>query len=149
MTKLSALLVASVALLAACAGAGHQSVPRPSSVSVPADACRVFVAREDTLAGSIRSVRVFDGDVEIGLITEDEYLSWDRRPARGVGRLFFEGLGPKLSQVENVFDLPREPGTTSYFAIRISHDEHKPEIERVSEEAGRALIAARSPAPMR
>jgi len=148
MTKpIFPLLLVAVALISACAGAGYQSVPRPLG-SVPDDLCRVYVAREDTVARSLRNVRVFDGDQEIGLIEEDEFLCWDRKPARGVGRLLFEGLGSKQSQVENAFDLPREPGSTSYFAIRISQGEHEPEIARVSEEAGRALMDARSPAPM-
>jgi hypothetical protein len=140
------LLLAPVALLSACTGAGYQSVPRPAG-NVSAELCRVYIAREDTVAGSIRSVRVFDGDTEIGLIAEDEFLCWDRRPVRGVGRLFFEGVGLQ-SSVENVFDLPREPGTSSYFAIRVSREQRKPEIERVSEAAGRALMAARTPARM-
>jgi hypothetical protein len=140
------LLLAPIALLSACTGAGHQSVPRPTG-DVSAELCRVYVAREDTVAGSIRSVRVFDGDTEIGLIAEDEFLCWDRRPVRGVGRLFFEGVGLQ-TEVENVFDLPRDPGTTSYYAIRVTREQRKPEIERVSEEAGRALMAARTPARM-
>jgi len=145
---LRTLLAASVSLAAACAGSGYQGVPRPVSQVVPADACRVFVARENGTRGAIRNVRVFDGDFEIGLIAADEYLVWDRNPIRGVGRLVFEGIEPKLAAVENVFDLPREPGTTSYFAIRID-SKNKPMVERVSDEAGRALIDARSPAPIR
>jgi len=142
--------IALVTLLAvACAGSGSQRVPMPApGTSVPSDRCRVYIAREDTTAGSIRNVRVFDGETEIGEIHEDEFLCWERRPERGVGRLVFEGVG-LLSAVENVFDLPREPGTVAYYGIRITREQRKPEVQRLSSEAGRALIEARSPAAKR
>lgn len=136
--------------LTACAGSGHQLVPMPSpEASVPNDRCRVFVARENTAAGAIRNVRVFDGDQEVGVISQGEYLCWERAPARGFGRVVFEGLGPDLAEVENVFDLPREAGATGYYAIRILHRGHKPEVAALTSEEGRALIAARSPAKSR
>jgi hypothetical protein len=134
-------------LLAACAGSGYQRIPVPDlDASVPGDRCRVYLARADTTAGSIRNVRVFDGETEIGVIHEDEFLCWERQPERGFGRAVFEGLGPNLAAVESVFDLPREPGTTSYYSIRIVYGGHKPEITLISSEEGRALIEQRSPA---
>jgi hypothetical protein len=120
-----------------------------TQASVQADRCRVYVTRADGLAGSIRNVRVFDGDDEIGTIAEGEFLCWDRRPQQGVGRVVFEGLGPKLSAVENVFDLPREGGTTSYFAIKIVQSGHKPVVELLPVTDGKALIGARSAAGVR
>ena len=147
MKTLGALFVL---LLTACAGAGHQLVPMPSaSSSVPGDRCRVYVAREDTLAGSIRNVRVFEGDTEIGVIDEGEFLCWERTPERGFARVVFEGIGHGLTAVENVFDLPREPGTTGYYAIRIDREGRKPEVTRLSDEAGQALVDSRSPAKVR
>ena len=106
----------------------------------------MYLGRESTVAGSIRNIRVFDGDDEIGVISQDEFLCWDRKPQRGVGRVVFEGIDPKLRAVENVFDLPREPGTTGYFAIRVDHSGHKPEVVQLSPVEGLALIEARSPA---
>lgn len=139
-----------VLFLGSCAGSGHQRVPMPAlETSVPQDRCRVYVAREDTVAGSIRNVRVFDGDDEIGLIAEGEFLCWDRRPQQGVGRVVFEGLGPKLAAVENVFDLPREAGTESYYVIKIVQSGHKPVLELLAGPEGKALIEARSPASVR
>ena len=136
-----------VLLLGACAGSGHQNVPMPALDSrVAADRCRVYVAREDSRAGSIRNVRVFDGDDEVGLIHEDEFLCWERRPQRGVGKVVFEGVSLDTLEVENVFDLPRDAGMTGYYAIRIQHSGRKPEVTPLSMEAGKALIEARSPA---
>jgi hypothetical protein len=148
--RTASLLASLSVLLVACAGAGHQSVPMPlPGSSVPSDRCRVYLAREDTTAGSLRNVRVFDGDTEIGVIDENEFLCWDRRPGRGVGRVVFEGLSYDTQAVENVFDLPREPGTIGYYAIRIEHSGRKPEVTPLSMEAGKALIEARSPAKTR
>jgi len=145
--RLSALPIALLASLAACAGAGHQSVPRPDeSRAVAGDRCRVYVAREDVRAGSGRLVRVLDGDTEIGSIAEGEYLCWDRAPVRGIGGLVYEGLAPQLREVENVFDLPREPGTTSWFVIEIPHAGRQPQIRAVPADEGRALVARRKPA---
>jgi hypothetical protein len=142
--------LALVLLLVGCAGPGGQRVPMPPlEASVAGDRCRVFVAREDTVAGSIRNVRVFDGDTEIGVIDEQEFLCWERKPVRGYGRVVFEGIGLELAAVENLFDLPREPGTTGYYSIRIPHEGHKPEVTLLSSEAGLALIDSRSPATIR
>lgn len=148
--NIAARLAPLALLLGACAGSGHQLVPMPvTQASVLGDRCRVYVTRQDTLPGSIRNVRVFDGEDEIGIIAEGEFLCWDRRPQQGVGRVVFEGLGPKLSAVENVFDLPREGGTTSYYSIKIVQSGHKPVVELLPVAEGKALIEARSPAGVR
>jgi hypothetical protein len=136
-----------VFLLGGCAGSGHQRIPMPQvGAPVPGDRCRVFVAREDSHAGSLRNVRVFDGETEVGLIDEGEFLCWERRPQRGVGRVVFEGLSPDTRAVESVFDLPRVAGTTGYYSIRILHSGHKPEVTLLAESEGKTLIATRTPA---
>lgn len=63
-----------------------------------------------------------------------------------MGRLVFEGVSLDTQAVESVFDLPREAGSTTYFAISISHEYHKAEVEMLKSDAGKALIAKRSPA---
>jgi hypothetical protein len=141
------LALALLLVCVACAGAGQQSVPMPAAESaIPAERCRVYLAREDSLPGSLRNVRVFDGDTEIGEIGQSEYLCWDRRAGRGVGRLVFEGASLDTQAVESIFDLPREAGSTTYIGISILHQGHKPEVETLKSEAGKALIATRTPA---
>ena len=148
MSLRSLASVALFALLSACAGAGHQNIPRPDENSpVSSDRCRVYIARQDVAAGSVRQVRVLDGEAEIGSIAEDEYLCWERRPERGIGTLYFDGFAPALKEVENVFDLPRQAGTTTWFAIEIPHAGRQPQIKELSPLEGRALIAQRKPAP--
>ena len=141
------VMAVSALALAACAGDTYQRVPSPpAETAVPPDACRVYIARKDVTAGSLRNVRIFDGDTEIGVIGEDEYLCWDRRAGRGTGRAVFEGLDYRTQSVENVFDLPREGGTTTWFGISVRREDRQPQIESLGSVDGRALIAERRPA---
>jgi len=143
----SLLLAALTAGLAACGGTAYQRVPSPPpGAPVAAEACRVYIARLDVLAGSGRKVRVFDDDTEIGVLGEHEYLCWDRPAGRGVGSAVFEGIDFRTREVENVFDLPREGGTTTYYGLSVNREDRQPRIERLSEADGRALIAKRRPA---
>jgi len=138
------------AFLSACAGAAYQRIPGPPPDSAVApDACRVYVARLDVTAGSLRNVRVFDGDMEVGVLGEEEYLCWDRPARRGTGFAVFEGMDYHTKEVENVFDLPRDGGTTTWLGVSVRRDDRKPQIERLSSEEGRALIAKRRPAGAR
>jgi hypothetical protein len=135
-------------LTTACASSGYQRVPMPASDGPAADRCRVYVVREDA-RGSLRNVRVLDGETEIGLLEADQYLCWDRLPQRGVGTALYEGVEPKRQEVENVFDLPREPGSTGWFAVSIERTQRQPRIRALAPEEGRALVAQRQPAPVR
>lgn len=150
MPRRIALALSLASLLCACATDTYQRLPNPPPDSaVPADACRVYIARLDMTAGSLGSVRVSDGDTEIGVIGEEEFLCWDRPARRGTGNAVFEGLDYRTREVENVFDLPREGGTTTWFGISVRREDRKPQIERLSSEDGRALIAKRRPARAR
>jgi hypothetical protein len=120
----------------------------PSPDGPAADRCRVFVVREE-VRGWLRNVRILDGQTEIGLLERDHYLCWDRLPERGVGTALFEGIEPKRQEVENVFDLPREPGSTGWFALSIERAQRQPLIRALTPDQGRALVAQRRPAPVR
>jgi len=138
-----------LALLPACAGPGHQNIPAPDERSpVAADRCRVYIARAEGAVGSARLVRVLDSESEVGSIAADEYLCWDRPAARGMGTLVYEGPGQNIHSrdVENVFDLPRQAGSTSYYSIEIPNSGRQPQIKLLSPDEGRALITQRKPA---
>jgi len=150
MTRRSAFALSLASLLCACATETYQRVPSPRpDAAVPTDVCRVYIARQDVTAGSLRNVRVFDGDTEIGVLGEEEFLCWDRKAGRGTGSAVFEGMDFRTREVENVFDLPREGGTTTWFGISVRREDRKPQIEQLSSADGRALMAKRRPAPAR
>ena len=139
-----------LALVSACASSSWQSVPQPAlEAPIAADTCRVVLVREGKLIGRVREVRVYDSEVQIGALGENHYLCWDRPAARGMGRLVFSGYELDGGPVENVFDLPREAGTTTWFAIRLRGDDRKPMVESVPPDEGRALVADRKPATPR
>jgi len=151
MSLRSLASVALLALLPACAGAGYQNIPRPDENSpVSADRCRVYVLRSDDAVGSAHLVKVLDGEAEIGSLAADEYLCWERPPARGMGTAVYEGPGQNIHSrdVENVFDLPRQPGSTSWYSIEIEHSGRQPQVKLLSPMEGRALIAKRKPAKL-
>jgi hypothetical protein len=144
---LSALLLAP---LAACAGSGYQKVPMPAAGSaVQADSVRVYILRDDVVAGSRRHLLVSDGGVEIGALAEDEYMCWDRAAKQGAGHLIFQGVDPAQRGVESFFELPAEPGKTAYFLVRIEREDRKPMVERVPEAEGAALVAKRKAAALK
>jgi hypothetical protein len=134
--------------LAACSSESYQRTPQPGAGSpIAPGACRVYVLRE---AGSTAfgSVTVFDQGEEIGKVAEHEYVVWDRPAERGVGRIVFE-VGPDRHTTENVFDLPREAGTTSWFALRIAFQGRKPEVVKLEAKEGTALVAESNAARVR
>src|SRR5688572_16373508 len=139
-----------LALVSACAAPSWQSVPQPDlAASVAADRCRVVLVREGKLVGRVREVRVYEGEAQIGALGENGILVWERPAQRGMGRVVFSGYDLDGGPVENVFDLPREGGTTSWFAIRLRDGDRKPIVEQVPAEEGQALVADRDPAELR
>jgi hypothetical protein len=141
------LVLALLASLSACASSSHQMVPMPAQdTAVRSDSTRIYVGRRDQVTGSWRNVRVLDNDREIGVLHDGEYLCWDRGAGQGVARLIFEGLGFDESAVESVCELPAEPGGTVYLGVTIDREGHKPMIERIGADEGRAAVAKRKPA---
>ena len=138
-------LLASAILLAACSATStqHMPIPAPDSAVAPS-AARVYVTRADKLAGSVREVRIYDNEQPVGVLTEDGYLMWDRPTERGTCRAVFEGYLLDGGEVESIFDLPREGGSTTYILLRLERHDRKPVAETLSPADGRALIAKRS-----
>jgi hypothetical protein len=139
-----------LALVSSCAAPSWQSAPQPELDSpVAPDACRVVLVREGKVMGRVREVRVYDSEVQIGALGENGYLCWDRPAARGMGRVVFSGYDLDGGEVENVFDLPREGGSTTWFAIRLRSEDRKPIVVNVTADEGRALVEDRKPAEPR
>jgi hypothetical protein len=134
--------------LAACSSESYQLTPQPRpDAPLAPGACRVYVLREPGSTG-FGSVTVFDQEQEIGKVAEREYVVWDRPAQRGVGRVVFE-VSADRHTTENVFDLPREAGTTSWYTLRIVFQGRKPEIVKLDAKDGAALVAESTPARVR
>jgi hypothetical protein len=137
-------------LVWACASSSWQGVPQPYPDDPLADGyARVVVVRTFGVVGSLRDVRIFDEQREIGVLRSNGWMCWDRPARRGVGRAEFDGYVLDRGSVENVFDMPREAGTTTWAVLTLRASDRKPMAEIVSPEEGRALIAGREPARVR
>jgi len=151
--RIRTALVASLILLslAGCASSSVQNVPMPSQ-AVPLtsrDVARVYVARKSDVRGSLRSVRVFDGDKEIGTINTDDFLCWERAPGRTLLRCYYEGVSIGVGDTEGLIDLRAEAGHRYVYGIGLSYSDRKPEAELLSDRDADELLASRSPAKVR
>ena len=142
--------VVATLLLFACAASSWQAVPRPRPDDpLPEGRARVVVVRTFGGLGSLREVRIWDGEQEIGVLGEDGWIAWDRSARRGVGRAVFEGYVVDGGPVESLFDLPRDAGTTTWAVLSLQGGDLKPTARVVSAEEGRKLIEEREPAEVR
>mgnify|MGYP001829065181 CR=1 FL=1 len=145
-----AVAAALLPLTLACTASTWQVVPRPDvDAPIPPGHARVVVVREFGFVGGLREVRILDEGREIGVIGPSGYLVWDRVADRGVGRAIFSGYVLDGGEVENVFDMPREAGSTTWAVLRLRSGDRKPVAEAVSDKEGRELIASRDPAEVR
>lgn len=143
-----AALLLSLIFTASCATSSIQSVPMPADVSaLPANgSCRIYVARSDQFWGKVRSIDVVDRGVDIGTLGEDGYLCWDREPDQTPIELYYNASFLDGGVVEGQLAFDGKPGMVYYYAIHLRKGDRKPEVNLLDAEAGRALIAKRSPA---
>lgn len=146
--RLAAAVV--ISLLASCSTTSWQVAPQPKPDDpIPAGRARVIVVRESGAIGSMREVRIYEDERQIGVLGENGWLAWDRVAQRGVGRVEFQGYKIEYGTVENVFDLPREAGSTTWAVLRLRRSDRKPMAEVVTPEEGRKLIAECTAAEVR
>jgi hypothetical protein len=137
-----------LALVCACASSSVQKVPMPpqdTPVS-SADMCRIYILRDSGVRGSLRSVSVFDGDVEIGTIDSDDYLCWERTPGRTLVRLYYEGVSIGVGKAEGLLDFRGEAGHRYVYAIGLSYSDRKPEPVLMTDKEASEALASRKPA---
>ena len=136
-------------LLAACSSSTYQKVPFPRQdvVVSSSDVARIYVARQ-SLLGSLFNLRVSDGGTEVGTISQDEYLCWERQPGVGLIVLVYEGPRVDGGDIEGLLPIECEAGVAYYYLIEIERAYKKPFGTLLDEQAGRALIAEREPAPV-
>jgi hypothetical protein len=138
-------------LLTACAGSSYQKVPYPAQdvpVSRP-DLSRIYLLRESSVRGVLQSIRVLDGDTEIGEIKSDDYLCWERPAGRSLVKLYYQGSSVWMGETEGLLDLRTEPGKRYVYSIGLTYPERKPETKLLSDKEAQEILASRSPAPAR
>ena len=147
LSRLAALGLLSIT--AGCRAGAHQNVPLPAQdVSITrADVARIYFVRED--GDRRQGVKVFDGETEIGVLTPDTFLCWERPGGRTLGRAFYEAIDPTRGGIEGISDLDCPAGVASYFSVRVARGEGKPTVVALAPEEGRRLVAERRPAAAR
>jgi len=144
---IAALLFSVVGL--ACAVDSYQKVPRPDldlALTNP-QSVRVYVVRDSQVRGSIRSIRVYDGQKEIGVIGPKNFLCWERVPGRSILKLVYEGPVIDGGEKETLVDLPLAAGEVAYCVIHVDA-KGDPIAELHPAEEAEAWVEAASPAPV-
>jgi hypothetical protein len=141
------IAVTTLLLLSACAAPPSQSVPLPSQdveVTRP-DLARLYVVRSNWQFQR-RPIRVLEQDKEIGLVTHDTYLCWERPGGRLLGRAFYEAGDPGRGLIEGIADFNCAAGGVYYYDIHVGTEDGKPEVRQLDAAEGKKLVAARKPA---
>ena len=141
------VVVLLAALVLACAAESYQKVPRPDlslDVSRPGVA-RVYVVRDDQIRGSIRSIRVYESQKEIGSIAPGDYLCWERQPGRSLLKLIYEGPVIDGGEHEALLDLELAAGQTGYCVIHLDST-GKPVAQLHPADEAVGLLESRAPA---
>lgn len=145
------------AALAACAAGSAQRVPLPAQdveLTRP-ELCRIYVFRSAQLMGRVRTLRVYDQDLEIGTLAGDEYLCWERPAGRTLIRAVYDGPKVDRGQQEDLYDFTAQAGAVQYFVVALrTESEHtaygkkrgSPLFSPISAAEGQALVQGTKPA---
>lgn len=136
-------------LLSACAASSYSRVPLPPQdvqLSNPKLA-RVYVLRDQQMVGSLRVVRVYQDEREIGAIDENHFLCWERPPGASLLKFMYEG--PKIDggDVEGLQQLECQAGQVYYYRVTIDPSSKRPVSELLDPERGREAVKELEPLP--
>ena len=159
LPRVSALWLALVlcAGAAACSATSEQRVPLPSQdveLTRP-ELCRIYVFRSPQVMGTVRTLRVFDADTEIGCLAGDEYLCWERPAGRTLLRAVYEGPRIDRGEQEDVYDFTAVAGTVLHFVVGLrTESEHtaygkkrgSPLLQPVDATQGKEMLKGAKPA---
>ena len=143
-------IVALLAVLASCTAESYQKVPRPDlsmDVSRPG-AARVYVVRDNQARGTIRSIRVYESQKEIGSLSKGSYLCWERQPGRSLLKLVYEGPAIDGGEHEALLELDLAAGETGYCVVHVDGD-GKPVAKLHPADEALGLLESREPAALR
>jgi len=148
MNRIVHLAGLSFLFVAACGAPSEQRAIFPSQdVTVTrADLTRIYFVREGWVGVAEQEVGVYDNDAEIGTLSSDTYLCWERPGGRTVARAFYHAMGPMRGRIEGIADLNCDAGRAYYFNVTVEREDGKPTVVPLDDEEGKALVAKRRPA---
>lgn len=148
MKKLSQYAALVLLLLpVGCSSTPQQRVPfPPQDVTVTRDdLTRIYLIREGWVGLGDSEVKVLDEDKEIGEVSSETFLCWERSPGRTLGRVFYNS-GPARGKKEGVADFDCAAGRAYYYKVTVAREDGKPEVKPLDPDEGRKLVATRRPA---
>jgi hypothetical protein len=142
------IAIVSLLLSASCRAPAEQRVPFPAQdVTVTHnDVTRIYFMRGGYVGAQRKEIVVLDAEQEIGTLLPGTYLCWERPAGRTLGQAFYKSADPLRGNLEGIADLDCAAGQAYYYMVTVLRDDGKPEVELLSPEEGRKLIAERKPA---
>lgn len=131
-----------------CTAPSQQRVPFPAqdvTVTRP-DLARIYFVREQRTGVQRSAIHVFDGQIDIGALSPDTYLCWERPGGRTLGRAFYAAVDPGRGEIEGIVSLDCAAGTVCYYNVTVDREEGKPTVQLLDAAEGRRLVAERTPA---
>lgn len=129
--------------LASCAAGTYQraAIP-PQDVEVSSSSVsRIYLLRMGEAKGYYRTVRVEDGDHEIGRIGNEHFLCWERTPGRTLVTLEIEPVELAGKRTSDLFiDADCEPGKAYYYAISVDAAWDRPRVRQLEAAEARELL---------
>jgi hypothetical protein len=141
-----ALLLAGLSI--GCASPSSQRVPLPPqdvTVSNPSVA-RIYFVRLEGAELHLSNILVFDGEKEIGALTADTFLCWERPGGRTLGRAVYNSRDPSKGQLEGIIDLDCPAGSVYYYGVNLNREWGRPEVSLLDPAEGKSQVAKRKPA---
>ena len=132
-----------VLALSSCAAGSQQRVPvPPQDVEVSSSSVsRIYLLRMPEAKGFYRSVRVEDNEREIGRIGNDNFLCWERPPARTLLTLEVESVELAGKKPTELFvDVACEAGQAYYYAISVDAAWDRPRVRQLQRDEARELL---------
>lgn len=145
------LLALAAGLAIGCAATSYQTVPMADSLSEApaADKSRVYVARSGQMTGAVKDIVIRVNGEVVGALGRDGYMCVDAKPGRTIVQLLYQGPLIDGKATEGMVSFEGEPAKTYYYRLHLDSGTKQPVIDLLDSEAGKAMIADRSPAEER
>ncbi len=142
--------VVAVLLFGACAASpSAQEIPMPDQtveLENP-NLARIYIYRNDQEWGTTHYVTIYQGDVKVGMLGEDDYFCWEYHPGRTTLRVVIERSGLQSGTKQGIALRDLEAGMILYGRIDFPVSRRRPTITWMVPSDGRQAISQLRPAP--